>query len=122
DLARFEAGSLNLLDIVRGEEVALLAAGGAAPNRTEIIDLDLVKQNGQSLPARLYHRVPRTADGAPGATRTLVLNRSPGDESSEALRAAEVRFTRFFNNTPIAIAAVDRRGRIGRTNGPFLKM
>jgi two-component system, cell cycle sensor histidine kinase and response regulator CckA len=33
-----------------------------------------------------------------------------------------VRFTRFFNNTPIAIAAIDRRGRIVRTNAPFLKL
>ena len=71
---------------------------------------------------RLLHRVPVTVDGAPGATRTVVLNRSPGEEVSEALRAAEVRFTRFFNNTPIAIAAIDRLGRIGRTNAPFLRM
>jgi two-component system cell cycle sensor histidine kinase/response regulator CckA len=124
DLAGFEPGGLTLSDIVRGEEVVLLAVppSGEARNRTEIIDLDLVKRNGQSLPVRLHHRVPRSADGAPGATRTLVLNRSPGEESAEALRASEVRFTRFFNNTPIAIAAVDRNGWIGRTNVPFIKM
>jgi len=124
DLARFEAGSLGLSDIVRGDGVALLQAPPASGrrNRTEIVDLDLVKRNGQSLPVRLLHRVPIAADGAPGATRTLVLNRSPGEDVSEALRAAEVRFTRFFNNTPIAIAAIDRRGRIVRTNAPFLKL
>jgi len=124
DLARFEAGVLKLRDIVRGDAVALLEGlpGEERRNRTETIDLDLVKRNGQSLPVRLLHRVPIAADGAPGATRTLVLNRSPGEEASEALRAAEVRFTRFFNNTPIAIAGVDRQGRIGRTNAPFLKL
>jgi two-component system cell cycle sensor histidine kinase/response regulator CckA len=124
DLARFEAGSLGLADIVRGDGVALLQAPPASGrrNRTEIVDLDLVKRNGQSLPVRLLHRVPIAADGAPGATRTLVLNRSPGEDVSEALRAAEVRFTRFFNNTPIAIAAIDRKGRIVRTNAPFLKL
>ena len=47
---------------------------------------------------------------------------APARKSPEALRAAEVRFTRFFNNTPIAIAAVDRSGRIGRTNAPFLRL
>ena len=121
DIARFEAGKLSLQEIVRGDGVALLAA--APPEgRTEIIDLDMVKRNGQSLPVRLLHRVPIGTDGAPGATRTLVLNRSPGEDVSEALRAVEVRFTRFFNNTPIAIAAIDRRGRIGRTNAPFLKL
>jgi two-component system cell cycle sensor histidine kinase/response regulator CckA len=91
-------------------------------NRTAIIDLDLIKHNGQSLPVRLLHRVPVTADGAPGATRTVVLNRSPGEEVSEALRAAEVRFARFFNNTPMAIAAVDHEGRLGRTNASFARL
>jgi two-component system cell cycle sensor histidine kinase/response regulator CckA len=123
DLARFEAGSLKLSDIVRGDALALLAAqGGVERNKTETIDLDLVKRNGQRLPVRLLHRVPVAADGAPGATRTIVLNRSPGEDSAEALRAAEVRFARFFNNTPVAIAAVDRNGRIGRTNAAFLRL
>ena len=124
DLAHFEAGSLTLRDLVRGESVALLAGVLAerGHDRTETIDLDLVKRNGQSLPVRLLHRVPVAADGAPGATRTIVLNRSPGEEGAEALRAAEVRFTRFFNNTPIAIAAVDRNGAIGRTNAAFLRL
>ena len=124
DLAGFEPGGLTLGEIVRGEEVVLLAppASGEGGDRTQVIDLDLVKRSGQSLPVRLHHRIPRAADGAPGATRTLVLNRSPGEESAEALRSAEVRFVRFFNNTPIAIAAVDQSGRIGRTNVPFVKM
>ena len=125
DLARFDAGALKLADIVQGDGIALLAAPPADDemrNRTALIDLDLMRANGQSLPVRLLHRVPVTVDGAPGATRTVVLNRSPGEEGSEALRAAEVRFARFFNNTPIAIAAIDRQGRIGRTNAPFLRM
>ncbi|MEX0852491.1 MAG: PAS domain-containing protein [Bauldia sp.] len=122
DLAGFEPGSLALADIVRGDGIALLTSGAQIRDRTAIIDLDLIKQNGQSLPVRLLHRVPVTADGAPGATRTLVLNRSPGEEVSEALRAAEVRFTRFFNNTPMAIAALDREGRIGRANAAFVRL
>ena len=97
---------------MRGDGVALLTVaarrgdGATAPRSSTSTS---IKRNGQSLPVRLLHRVPVAADGAPGATRTLVLNRSPGEEVSEALRAAEVRFTRFFNNTPIAIAAVDRQ-------------
>ncbi len=124
DLARFEAGSLSLAEIVRGDGMALLQAGppGTRKDRTQIVDLDLVKRNGQSLPVRLLHYVPIAGDGAPGATRTLVLNRSPGEDASEELRSIEVRFARFFNNTPIAIAAVDGRGGIGRTNAPFLKL
>jgi two-component system cell cycle sensor histidine kinase/response regulator CckA len=124
DLARFEPGSLTLSDIVQGQGIALLSDHGAVPgeSKTRIIDLDLRKRNGQSLAVRLLHRVPISASGTLGDSRTLVLNRSPGEDVSEALRAAEVRFARFFNNTPIAIASVDKEGRIGRTNAPFLKL
>jgi two-component system cell cycle sensor histidine kinase/response regulator CckA len=52
----------------------------------------------------------------------LVLNRSPGEEISEELRVAEVRFARFFNNTPIAIAALTGEGKVVRTNAPFVRM
>ncbi len=127
DIARFEAGSLTLGDIVKRDNIALLTGvmTGQGRDRTDIVDLDLVKRDGRSLPVRLLHRVPVTADGAPGATRTIVLNRSPGEEiseASEALRASEVRFARFFNSTPIAIAAIDRDGFIGRRNAEFLKL
>jgi two-component system cell cycle sensor histidine kinase/response regulator CckA len=123
ELTQFAPGTLRLEDIVHGEAIALLTApGGEMRNRTAIIDLDLIKQNGQTLPVRLLHRVPLAADGAPGATRTLVLNRSPGEDTSEALRDAEVRFSRFFNNTPMAMASLDRRGRIGRSNAAFVRM
>ncbi|MCB1485995.1 MAG: PAS domain-containing protein, partial [Bauldia sp.] len=127
DIARFEAGSLTLADMVRGDSIALLNGVLSEPgrSRTDIIDLDLVKRDGRSLPVRLLHRVPVTADGAPGATRTIVLNRSPGEETSEAseaLRASEVRFARFFNSAPIAIAAIGRDGFIGRRNAEFIKL
>ncbi len=124
DLAGFVPGALQLSDLVHGEAIALLNTPphGEMRNRTTIIDLDLNKHNGQTLPVRLLHRVPMTMDGAPGATRTLVLNRSPGEDASEALRAAEVRFSRFFNNTPMAMAALDSRGRIGRSNAAFVRM
>ena len=58
------AGALTLADIVRGDGVALLAGVAGrrrAANRTDVIDLDLVKRNGQSLPVRLLHRVPVAA-------------------------------------------------------------
>jgi two-component system cell cycle sensor histidine kinase/response regulator CckA len=89
--------------------------------RTEIIDLDLKRKGGHSLPVRLYHRVAFAADGTAGASRTLVLNRARGDVP-DALRAAEVRFARFFNHTPVAIAMIDRQGRIEQTNPSFARL
>lgn len=75
--------------------------------------------NGQSMPARLVHQVT-AKDGAPGESRTIVLMRPKGQEDTESSSA--MRFTRFFNNTPMAIASLDGDGRILRINAPFLKL
>jgi len=122
DLAEFESASIRLDDIVRGDGASLLMRGRADGEiRTEIIDIDLVRRNGTTFPARLMHRAARLADGELGETRTLVLDRRQGQgtQNEEALRAAEVRFSRFFNDTPFAIATLDQLGRIVRTNAPF---
>ena len=117
DLARVGSGGLKLSDLVAGDGAALLTAIDGAPGdvKTEIHDLDFKTQSGRPLPVRLHHRVAFGADGVPGASRTLVLNRSSeGGDVDDAQRAAEVRFMRFFHNTPMAIATVDRAGRVGR--------
>src|SRR5262245_48766111 len=100
-----------------GEGAALLTTLAAVPGdvKTEILDIDLKTRSGRTVPARLYHKVAFGADGAPGASRTLVLNRAR-DGSIDPQRAAEVRFMRFFQNTPMAIATVDRKGRIADSN------
>ena len=122
DLAEFRAGSIKLSDIVRGDGAGLLLGGRRDGEiRTEIIDIDLVRHDGTSFPVRLLHRVARLAEGDLGETRTLVLDRSKGTDTEEELRAAEVRFSRFFNNTPFAIAALDAEARILRTNAPFMR-
>ena len=123
DLAQFAAGGLKLDDIVAGEGAALLTTLVAAPGdvRTEVFDLDLKTRAGRTLPARLFHKVAFGADGAPGPSRTLVINRSR-DEGTDPQRAAEVRFMRFFHNTPMAIATVDKDGRIARSNPRFARL
>lgn len=124
DLVRFQPGSVNLRDLVLGEGMALLDSIQPDDGEitTAVIDLDLLKSDGTSLPVRLYHKVPFALDGAPGATRTLVINRGIVGDSEEELRASEVRFTRFFNNTPMAIAAINSKGIIVRTNAPFQRL
>src|SRR6478752_2585733 len=61
------------------------------------------------------------ADGTAGASRTLVISRAR-DEHSDPERAAEVRFMRFFDHTPMAIATVDRAGAVVRANARFAKL
>jgi two-component system cell cycle sensor histidine kinase/response regulator CckA len=98
-------------------------AGRPGEIRTETLDLDLRRRQGQPLPVRVYHRVSFGTDGQAGASRTLVLNRSPGEDGAgEGQRAAEVRFARFFNSTPLAIATLDGSGRIMRSNPSFLRL
>ncbi|GGK37273.1 cell cycle histidine kinase CckA [Salinarimonas ramus] len=125
DLAKVGSGGLALEDMVPFDVATLLASVEGAPGevRTEIFDIDMVRRAGQALPVRLYHRVAFGIEGERGASRTLVINRSAGEEgSADAQRAAEVRFARFFNNTPIAIATLGREGRILRANAPFVRL
>jgi two-component system, cell cycle sensor histidine kinase and response regulator CckA len=123
DLAQVGAGGLRLADLLPRESAALLTALSARPGevKTEILDLDLRRRDGRTLPVRLYHKVAFSADATPCASRTLVLNRTAG-AGPDPLRDAEVRFARFFNNTPMAIATVDRAGRIARNNALFAHM
>ena len=116
-------GGLKLADIVAGEGPHCSPRWSAAPGevKTEVLDLDLKTRSGRSVPARLFHKVAFGADGAPGPSRTLVLNRAR-DDGTDPQRAAEVRFMRFFHNTPMAIATVDREGRIARTNARFARL
>lgn len=124
DLAGFVPGAVMLKEIVAGDGMALVRSVKADPGtiRNAVIDLDLATASGKALPVRFLHRVTTSRDGAVGPTRTIVLNRAQGEDASADLRAAEVRFTRFFNSTPMAIAGVDRDGRILRTNAPFLQL
>ncbi|MGV8936770.1 MAG: cell cycle histidine kinase CckA [Allorhizobium sp.] len=124
DLTQFSPGALYIADLVAGEGMALIESVQAEPglSKTETLDLDLRRVNGQSLPVRLVHRVRSTRDGAPGESRTIVIARQKGDDSDHSASIASMRFTRFFNNTPMAIASVDGEGGILRTNAPFMKL
>ncbi|TAK49685.1 MAG: response regulator [Xanthobacteraceae bacterium] len=123
DLAQVGSGGLKLSDIVSGDGSALLTTLTPLPGevRTEVFDVELKMRTGKTIPARLYHKVAFGADGTPGASRTLVLNRAR-DAGIDPQRAAEVRFMRFFNNTPMAIATVDKAGGIVRANARFARL
>ncbi len=123
DLAQVGSGGLKLPDIVSGNGAALLTSLAATPGevKIEVLDIDFKTRNGRSLPVRLFHKVAFGFDGAPGASRTVVLNRARG-EAPDPQRAAEVRFMRFFQSTPMAIATVDKAGKVARTNALFARL
>ena len=124
DLAKVGSGGLKLPDIMPDAVVAMLISMGGRPGeaRTETLDIDLRRRQGGSLPVRLHHRVAFGPDGTAGPSRTLVLNRSPGAELEEGQRAAEVRFARFFNSSPLAICVLDARFGIVGSNPSFLRL
>src|SRR5436190_232257 len=94
--------SANIRDIVTVEGLSVIQSASPAPMQAKTLDVDFVRTDGTRLPVRLIHRVPVSPDGTIGASRTLALDLSGGD-GREAGRIAEMRFARFFNNTPMAI-------------------
>src|ERR1700691_4996123 len=123
DLAEIGSGGLKLTDIVSGDGASLLTSIVPVPGevKTEVFDIDLRMRSGKTMPVRLYHKLAFGADGVPGPSRTLVISRAR-DERSDPQRAAEVRFMRFFDHTPMAIATVDRGGAVVRANARFAKL
>jgi len=123
DLAQVGSGGLKLADLVASDGAALLTTLRAAPGdvKTEVLDLDLRTRSGRTLPVRVFHKLAYGADGTPGASRTLVLNRAR-DDGTDPQRAAEIRFMRFFHHTPMAIATIDKHGGVVRTNPLFARL
>src|SRR6202034_811159 len=123
DLAQVGSGGLKLADLVSGDGAALLTPLREAPGevKTEVLDLDLRTRSGRRLPVRVFHKLAYGADGTPGASRTLVLNRAR-DDGTDPQRAADIRFMRFFHHTPMAIATVDKHGGVVRTNPLFARL
>jgi two-component system cell cycle sensor histidine kinase/response regulator CckA len=123
DLAEIGNGGLKLTDVVSGDGASLLTSIVPVPGevKTEVFDIDLRMRGGKTMPVRLYHKLAFGADGVPGASRTLVISRAR-DERLDPQRAAEVRFMRFFDHTPMAIATVDKSGAVVRANARFAKL
>ncbi|WP_078707556.1 cell cycle histidine kinase CckA [Consotaella salsifontis] len=124
DLASFLPKTRSLRDFVAEDSLPLLGSDletseDAGP---KVVDLDLITADGHRLPVRLLRSMGRAEDGAAGLSRTLVLNRSVDSGGADALQLAEVRFTRFFNSSPMAIAALDGAGKVLRANAAFAKL
>ena len=125
DLAQFGLGQLKIDDIIAGSGGAMLAAMSGRPGevKTQQFDVDLKPRQGRVLPVRILHKVAFSSSGGPGPSRSLVINRAPGEvKGEEDLRAAEVRFARIFNSTPVAIAEVDASGALLRPNAAFARL
>jgi len=124
DLADFASSKLKWVDLVPSNGEVLIASKNGRPGetKTETIDLDLKTVSEKLIPVRLIHQVIFDSVGHPGASRTLVLDRFTGASADEAQRIAEVRFARFFTNSPFGIATVSAEGHILRMNPSFARL
>jgi len=123
DLADIGSGGAKLTDIISGDGAALLTAIAPAPGevKTEVFDLDCAPATASRCRCGSITSW-RSAPTARRAPRARLSSTAPRDERADPQRAAEVRFMRFFDHTPMAIAAVDRAGTIVRSNARFAKL
>ena len=123
DIAEFTPGQMKLSDIVAADGAALLDVVAGAPGEMKTVDtvVDLKRRQGVSKPARLIHRVAFGADGVAEPSRTLVLEATP-DAPLAGGEAAEARFSRMFNTTPLPLATLGADGSVRRANGAFARL
>ncbi len=123
DVDQTMESKLKLEDIatITGKQLLLGIAPKPSTARTDMIDIELKTKEGRLLPVRIIHRTDFDPAGQPQPSRSLVLRRSNSDNGTSA-HEAELQLSRLFNAAPIAIAQVDRTGRVSNANVAFLKL
>ena len=122
ELSDTAAGDFELSDILSQKAVARIAKAGrkSSPRQIQSFDVELKRRDGTELPVRIVHRLMTAPDGGSLLAHMLILERQEGEE--EGMGAAALRFAKFFESAPVAIATVDEDGEIGSTNAAFNKM
>ncbi len=118
DLIEAASGSVQVSQFTPAESAKLLARVSAQAGETfaDLFDMDIIAQDGTSIPVRVLHSVTFDEDGVAGASRSLVLKQQIGSRSVKNSGLAELKLRRFFNNAPIGIAEVDESGKIISSN------
>jgi two-component system cell cycle sensor histidine kinase/response regulator CckA len=92
----------------------------AGKERTDTVDIEMKTRDGRLLPVRIIHRTDFDSQGKPQPSRSLVLRRNAGEQFDA--HESELQLSRLFNTAPIAIAQIDRSGRVTNANAAFLKL
>ena len=117
-----EAGCGGLDPASFGAAPGAPAPGAPGEVHARQLDIELKRRDGTSFPARVIHSAAFDQDGRPSPSRTLVLNRAPDEEPAGEPDATQTRFAPVFNATPMAIAILDKSGRIMRSNAAFARL
>jgi two-component system cell cycle sensor histidine kinase/response regulator CckA len=112
---RPEAGkTLTLSDIVPGDGAAIIRAAGRSGRATRL-DIDLLREDGRTLPVRLICRGHNTR----GVVSVLVLDTPDAHQEKSA---PEAELLRLFQAAPFGMATVSPEGRISNANAAFQRM
>jgi two-component system cell cycle sensor histidine kinase/response regulator CckA len=113
--------AMRLTDFVAADGAELLRAlSRREHDAPQPIDIDLIGQQGESVPARLLVLKRRMAGDATAAGFVAaVLRRSVEPSGLGNLKTGAARFARLFEAAPFGIAFVGRDGRVTRANAAF---
>ena len=106
-------------DIASGEGAGLVSRlTGSANEQSATLDVDLTREDGRVMPARLLARAVPSGKGLTVAVVDLAGEGAAEFESDEA----GARFARFFQSAPFGIAMLGSDGRIVSANSAFCRM
>jgi two-component system cell cycle sensor histidine kinase/response regulator CckA len=111
-------GNMRLGEFVTGAGAPPLDPA-AAKSGQQHAEVTLKGRHGREIQAHVSQSVVEARDGAGLRTRSVVRDLTSEREWQEALRQSEHRFARFFEDAPVGIALVDRKGRIRECNRAF---
>lgn len=109
----------SVADICPPEVATLIMSLRAASVAvTQRFDVDLVREDGRSLPVRLVCCPSDRND----AMTVLVFDRSTDEQPHDSVRAVTERFQRVFHGAPFAIATLDKQGGVVSANAAFVRL
>ncbi|MEM0899136.1 MAG: ATP-binding protein [Pseudomonadota bacterium] len=124
DLVSVSSKSITIEDLLGIDNAASLGAELHRDNGSGPIIVDTEIGDGElNKPVRLIH-VPASemTNGTVLPSRTVVIDDSTSATSLTGRGGGDIRFNRFFDSTPMAIATLNKQGVVVRTNNSFSRM
>jgi two-component system, cell cycle sensor histidine kinase and response regulator CckA len=114
--------SFGLADILPGDVIGLIQAAALRPAaETSRFDVDLVREDGRIMPARLLIR-PADRSRRHSLATVLVHDTATDSASRSATGTADPKTARLIQSAPFGIATVSAKGAVVSSNAAFARM